>query len=115
MEWLGARWKDRRALATEDRRRFLIVRDRVEAVETGVRCTREHDAADGELHGVQLSLDVARAPAPKEDQKRAHTCDASSLPRYARSSSRTSKTSTSALRAAPAMTRSSAVGTSRRT
>jgi len=81
MERLGARWEDRRAFAAKDRRRVRIVRDGVQAVEAGVGGAPKYDAADGELHGVQLSLDVARAPAPEEDQKRAHTCDASSLPR----------------------------------
>src|SRR5438309_4780567 len=112
---LGDRGKDRRALAAKDRGSRLVVGDGVQTREAGLRCAREHDGADGKLHGVQLSLDVARAPAPKEDQKRAHTFDASSLPRSARSSSLTSKRSTRALRTAPAMTRSSAMGTWRRT
>src|SRR5205814_541413 len=115
MERLGPRRKDRRAFGAEGRRGLVVVGDGVEAREAGVGGAPEDDRADRELHLVQLLLDVARATATKEDQERAHTCDASSLPRIARSSSRTSRTRTRALRTAPARTRSSADGTSRRT
>src|SRR5712691_11406493 len=115
MERIGPSGEDRGALGAEGRGRVGVVRDGVETRETGVGGAPEDDRANGQLHRVQLALEIARAPAPKEDQKRAHTCDASSLPRYARSSSRTSKRRTSALRTAPARTRSSAVGTSRST
>ncbi len=56
---LGARGKDRRALATKNGGRRLVVGDGIEAREAGLAGAPEHDCADGELDDVQLSLDVA--------------------------------------------------------
>src|SRR5207237_1788086 len=111
----GPLMKDRRSFAAARLRALVVFGDDVEAREAGVGSAPEDHRADRKLHLVQLLLDVARATATKQDQERAHTCDASSLPRMARSSSRTSSTRTRALRTAPARTRSSADGTSRRT
>src|SRR5438477_9323911 len=92
VERLGLHGKDRRALRSEGRGSLLIIGDGIEAREAGVPGATHDDGADGDLHRVQLPLQVARSATPEEDQKRAHTCEASSLPRYARSSSRTSNT-----------------------
>src|SRR6266480_8067088 len=50
MERLGARGKDRRAFAAKDRRGFLVIRDGVQTVESGVGGASEYDGADRELH-----------------------------------------------------------------
>src|SRR5438094_388552 len=58
VERLGAGRQDRRALRAERGGRFVVVRDGVQARESGIRGPTQDDRADRDLHRVQLPLEV---------------------------------------------------------
>src|SRR5438552_16027601 len=78
VERLGLHGKDRRALRSEGHGGLLIIGDGIDTREPDVPGATHDDRAEGDLHRVQLPLQIARAAAADEAQQRAPTYVASS-------------------------------------